>query len=77
MGEVSPPQRSDGALTQREKTMLRLLLAGHTVNERLRDARRPLGGDGDAGPEPAGRAGIAHVPIVLKSRTLPGAGRRP
>jgi len=57
MGEASPPQRGDGALTEREKTTLRLLLAGHdaksiarelglsvhTVNERLRDARRKLG----------------------------------
>lgn len=57
MGDASPPQRDKGTLTEREKTTLRLLLAGHdaksiarelglsvhTVNERLRDARRKLG----------------------------------
>jgi DNA-binding CsgD family transcriptional regulator len=57
MGDASPHQRDDSALTEREKTTLRLLLAGHdaksiarelglsvhTVNERLRDARRKLG----------------------------------
>ncbi|WP_313538783.1 helix-turn-helix transcriptional regulator [Sphingomonas sp.] len=57
MGNASPRQRDDNALTKGEKTTLRLLLAGHdakliarelglsvhTVNERLRDARRKLG----------------------------------
>ncbi|MET3710532.1 DNA-binding CsgD family transcriptional regulator [Sphingomonas trueperi] len=57
MGDTSPQPRDDNALTEREKTTLRLLLAGHdaksiarelglsvhTVNERLRDARRKLG----------------------------------
>ncbi|GAA0731919.1 MULTISPECIES: helix-turn-helix domain-containing protein [Sphingomonas] len=57
MGDASPHPRDDNALTEREKTTLRLLLAGHdaksiarelelsvhTVNERLRDARRKLG----------------------------------
>ncbi|WP_404335351.1 DUF4019 domain-containing protein [Sphingomonas sp. MMS12-HWE2-04] len=55
--DVPPSQRDNAALSEREKATLRLLLAGHdaksiarelglsvhTVNERLRDARRKLG----------------------------------
>lgn len=56
-GDPAPQPRDTAALTDREKATLRLLLAGHdaksiarelglsvhTVNERLRDARRKLG----------------------------------
>ncbi|SFK34145.1 regulatory protein, luxR family [Sphingomonas sp. NFR04] len=99
MGDASPHLRDDRALTEREKTTLRLLLAGHdaksiarelglsvhTVNERLRDARRKLGVASSreaarrlaeseaADPQKPGDApfGVSPAPVFMASPDLP------